>query len=1411
MSERDASTRSAPDLAQQLWSLWQQGEQPDPARFLAGAGEVEPAELVAVLRVDQHERWRRGERVPAEAYLERFPALAADAERAVELIYCEYLLLEEAGERPAPAAFVGRFPRHADRLRQQLTFHGNSGDPDNGSGSTRLDPEDVPHTLSMSAAPAFHAPSSWPAPADYALVRELGRGGMGVVYEVFDRRRGRRVALKTMQAIDPAGLLRFKQEFRSLAGLSHPNLVALYELVGDGPRWFYTMELVEGVPFLRHVRASAGPPPAVPRGADPETLAAPDQAPPPPPPPPPATGPSPTQLTRLRDALAQLAAGVHFLHQAGKLHRDIKPGNVLVTRQGRVVLLDFGLAAELDRGQRHRSVHLLGTVAYMAPEQAACQPVSPASDWYSVGVMLYEALTGRLPIDGPAVEILLRKQQEDPPPPGSVAPGVPPDLDALCVELLRRSPEGRPGGDEVLQRLLPGPDAAVPVTPPRSPSGLEVPLIGRRTHLEALAAAFAAVRQGRPVTVLVHGRSGAGKSALVRCFLDGLAERGEAVVLSGRCYEQESVPYKAWDSLVDSLSRYLEGLPRAGAEALLPRDILSLARVFPVLRRLPAVAEAPRRGPDVTDPQEVRRRGLAALRELLARLGDRRPLVLAIDDLQWGDSDSAALLADLLRPPDPPLLLLVGSYRSEDAATSPCLRALRQAGEGGLDRRELAVEPLTEDERRELALALLAPRDQAGLAHAEAIARQSGGYPFFVYELVQYLQAGTPPDGEAAGPAGDLTLSEVLWQRVCRLPAEARRLLEVVAVAGRPLRQADACAAAGLGGDDRAALLTLRAGRLLRGMGPSEGGEVETYHDRIRETVVARLDPDTLRGHHDRLARVLEAAGGADPEVLAIHWQGAGEPERAGGYYALAAEQAAEALAFARAANLYRRALDLNGGDDAATRGLRMRLGDALANAGRGAEAARVYLELAGGATPAEGLELQRRAALQLLCCGHVDAGLATLRTVLDAVGLTLPTPRRALVGLLWQRLKLWLRGLRCTPRPLEQVPPGDLLRLNACGTAAIGLSLVDPIPGAYFQALSVLLALRAGEPLHLAQALAIEAAHVSVGGGRSRRRTARLLRAAEEVARGTGQPYPLAVAALGRGIAAALAGDWRQAVEGCELAETVLRENCAGVMWELGTAYRFGLWPRMFMGDVAEIARRLPVLLKEARERDDRYTMTNLSLVVGTFTHLAADEPARARDVLQEVMAGWSRGGFHVQHMNRLYDETQIDLYTGDGPSAWRWLTAGWESVRRSFLLRVQQVRIFMRDLRARSALAAAAGAADPAPLLRAAAGEARALRRERMPWAGALARLAEAGIAAARGDLAGAASLYGDAADRLQAADMHLYAAAARRRRGQLLGGPDGNELLARAETWMTAQGVRSIERMTALLAPLHSRSKG
>jgi hypothetical protein len=749
----------------------------------------------------------------------------------------------------------------------------------------------------------------------------------------------------------------------------------------------------------------------------------------------------------------------------------------------------------------------------------------------------------------------------------------------------------------------------------------------------------------------------------------------------------------------------------------------------------------------------------------------------------------------LLGPPDPPILLLVCAYRSEDLE-SPCLRAFRRlAGpERACEWVTLPVLPLDEPEREELARELLSGSAASPESVAE-IARQSGGLPVFVHELARHLRAG-----EKLGESGALSLSAVLWGRVVRLGPAARRLLEAVAVAGRPLGLSEACAAAGVEGESVEALALLRGERLVRTT-PAEGGEqIEAYHDRIRETVVTRLSPAERAAHHRRLADALASAG-ADPEWRAVHLLGAGEAERAGELFALAAERAAEALAFDRAARLYRQALTHRASADAAQRRrLRVRLGEALALSGHAAAAAAELQAVAEDGGP-DALDLLRRAALLLLSSGHVDEGMKALRRVLSSVGLSLcGSPRSSFWSLVWQRLRLRLRGLGYTLRKAEDVPAELLRRQDVCDTAATGLTMVDTIQGAYFQSLSLRLALQAGEPRRLVRALAAEGGHESAEGTRSPHRSKTLLDAAEELASRTGDAYGRGRVMTIRGAAAALAGRWAEAVAACDAGEEVLRD-LPGTTWELGLAHRFGLWSLLYLGELNEVSRRLPRLLKLARERDDLYEETNLCLVVRTSLRLAADEPARARQELAEAMARWSQHGFHVQHMNRLYDDVQIDLYQNDGESARHRLMDGWGEIERSQLLRVQQVRIFLTHVRARTALALAARRPDES-LLRAAARDAWALASEGAPWAAALGRLIEAGIAARRG--ADAAELLADAADRCEAAQMGLYAACARWLRGRLLVGGEGRRLSELAAAWMAAQRVVKCDRIAMLLVP-------
>lgn len=288
-----------------------------------------------------------GSQPSIQSYLER---VDEDVQPTLlrNLLAIEFERRRAAGEQSLVEDYVARFPRFGTLIREVFL--------DVAAPSSVVSQETAAPKVAACKASAVSRLG------DYRLLGQLGRGGMGVVYEALHVQRGDRMALKTLPSLDGAALHRFKREFRSLADVNHPNLIGLHTLEADGGQWFFTMDLVEGVDFLKYVRPN-------------DSL---DEA-------------------RLRAALAQLVTGVIALHGHHIIHRDLKPPNVMVTHDGRVVVLDFGLVLELDSvGFLSRTTDkVAGTPTYMAPEQAAAGNVTAASDWYAVGVMLYEALAGK--------------------------------------------------------------------------------------------------------------------------------------------------------------------------------------------------------------------------------------------------------------------------------------------------------------------------------------------------------------------------------------------------------------------------------------------------------------------------------------------------------------------------------------------------------------------------------------------------------------------------------------------------------------------------------------------------------------------------------------------------------------------------------------------------------------------------------------------------------------------------------------------------------------------------------------------------------------------------------------------------------------------------------------------------------
>ena len=900
----------------------------------------------------------------------------------------------------------------------------------------------------------------------------------------------------------------------------------------------------------------------------------------------------------------------------------------------------------------------------------------------------------------------------------------------------------------------------------------------------------------------VGGSPGMGKSTIVHQFLDELAREGDAIVLRGRAYERESVPFKAVDSVVDALSRYLLYMTDSHEPIALPAGVATLGRVFPVLRRVPAIAELPPES--LGDPQRVRRRAFIALRELLASVSALKPLVIYIDDVQWGDTDSAAMLLELVRPPDAPPLLLVLTYRDNESPASPFLTETQARWPVGAKVRDLTVGPLDAEQATNLAFVLLGSTEDARTTAAD-VARESGGSPFLVEELVGSLReeglAGAA-QGARVGVA-PITLEQIVTRRVARLPGDARSALEMVAIEGRPLSVSVLSAASTSPQDTDDVLALLRARRFIRS-GLRGGHEtVEISHDRIRETLVGQLSVEVARDHHRRIAEVLEARVDASPESIATHLLGAGERVRGAEFAERAAEQAAATLAFDQAAELFRLAVAAIPASDPDGRRLRVRLAQVLEWAGRGGEAARVYLDAADGAPAQERTELERAAAEHLLTSGRIDEGTAVLHRVLDAVGIRAPRSAPAVIfWLLVYRLWLRLRGLRFEERDPEMVRQEDRLRIDALYAVSMGFAVVDVVLSACMTTRHLIAALRGGDRAAVLRAATLQMSLVASDGGEESARDRALTETACRLAEGGESAEANAFLQSNLGTSLYLRGRWRKAQRVLDAAFAEYPNNRAG--WQ-SNANVFCACALVYSGQIRELTRRHPRWVADATDRGDLYTLAGLQASHPTVVWLAADNPTAARRNASEVMAQWPRNKFLVQHWQAMLCEAEIQLYAGDGQGAYDRLLRDARPLTRSLLLNAQIIRGVTYFVRGRAAVASIAtkdgsGAARAAEARRLV----RRLERERMPWTSTFASLVAAAVENASAQRPAAIASLRAAIDRARVADMTMHGAAATRQLGLLLGGEEGRGLVREADDRMRGEGIMVPAQWVAMLLP-------
>jgi len=1198
----------------------------------------------------------------------------------------------------------------------------------------------------------------------YEIVREVGAGAFGVVWEALDRRTGQRVAIKSVRWATPDDFRDLKREFRALRDIVHPCLVPLGRLVVDDGRCFYTMELVEGVTLtaaLADWRARGG--------ADYRWLAR---------------------------VFRDIADGLGALHAHGKLHRDVKPDNVVVSDAGRARLIDYGLVSHLHSriSTKSREGVMAGTFAYASPEALRGEALSLASDWFGFGVMLHEALSGSLPFSSAMSQALGAA-------PGTLPPGVPASLEDLCRRLLAAEAVARPGHGHVgarLAELMVGEPAAGEATPDRSPRDVsreDALFIGRAESVAQLEA-LAREADTRPVLVMIAGESGVGKTRLAEHVL-AAEEASGALVLRGRCHPNERVPFNAFDAVADELARVLEHAEPALAAAVEPRDPAPLGRLFPALGR--ACGVAPAAGAEL-DASPSLAQAADALAELLARLARRRRVRVLIDDLHWSDRDSVALLGHLLDSPHaPPLFLLATTRVGEDGAPPAPLARLAPAA------RVHHLVPLEPVDRATLARALAELHGLEGDA-VRPLTDIGGGSPYYMRVLAEHAARA----GLRVGAGPGATLAAFLADRVAELPATDREVLSLVALAGGPLPSGVLAAVPGLEGVVWSALERLEAVRFVRRAGGRDA--VEVWHGAVADAMARALGDVEAVARHGALADAYAASALDAPLAHARHLFAAGRDVDAA-RVALAGARAAEARqAFAQAASLYEMVLQRAPGAAEGSPELLAQAGRALVHSGRVGRGAELLDRAAALAEARDGggpwvEEARRDAAYSYLRSGRYTAGRAIFEALLRERGVRWRRTRLgALCSLLWNRLRLrpGRRPSSASAAAAPAAPPEMVERLELMWAAGASLSLYDALRAFDFQARHARLAVRAADPRHLALSVSTRALIGMLEGGRGCEPRA-LADLAEARTRAGPDPDPATVAHLSymsSGVAflrARFADARREARRGVGFC----RRASLDTHWERVSLHWLETSARVVLGDLVGASAHLDGLLAEAEMADDFYMRTLLRLGLSPLAYLADGAPERT---LSACRAAWEDAGDSgYLDAQFLRGALPAALYRRDLPVADDLIRTVWPLLRRHQVLRLQAVRIDALFDRARLALAHAASS-DVLPVVaararRRARKDAARLMREGTFWSAALGQLVLGQVVALGGD-DGARVLFEQAAERFREVEALPHEIAARA--CAAAGHPDADAVRAELFQRLSERGVAEPLPFTWTLAP-------
>ncbi|KPL05788.1 hypothetical protein AMJ71_10985 [candidate division TA06 bacterium SM1_40] len=682
----------------------------------------------------------------------------------------------------------------------------------------------------------------------YKITEELGHGGMAAVYQATDLRTRRSVALKVLLphlSSDDVVRRRFLREAKAAMQLDHPGIVKVYEVGEENDRLFIAMELVEGRTLDAVMRE--------------ERVA----------------------IDRAIEIGLKIADALAAAHRKGIVHRDIKPANIMVYN-GNVKIMDFGLARILEASALTEKYEIVGTLHYMSPQQAVGLQTDVRSDVFSLGVLLYQLLTGTLPFEGEHPGTIIHSiLNSDPLRMEELRDGIPIEVEQVVFKALQKKPQERYQDAEELRSDLERVKETPPGTTPELIATTEVfeeqargiysALVGRKRELDILESHLERALRGEGSTVFVRGEAGIGKSRLV-WELGRRAKREKVRYLVGRClFAEESFPYEPITEVVRSYLQVKGARSKEGLGDLIQERAPHLAERIGVIEGFLQVRED--RESSVVNREQL----WDTACELVRLISRDRPTVVHVEDLHWADQPTLSLLTYVARNLQGERLLIVGTYRPEDLIgkhgdiAHPLIAVLDNMRREGLCE-EIDLGRLDE-EATEGIIHSVFPDSALSESFVHSLYGETEGNPLFILEMLQLMR----DEGVILQEDGGWVVSHVLRKlvipgrindvivnRLRSLSRDERDLVDVASVEGRSFHSDTLCHCLGL--PRMKVLRTLQDLEDSHHLIHASDIEYQFDHGKIRDVVYDGLIPELRNEYHRLIAEYFEVSFGERDE-----------------------------------------------------------------------------------------------------------------------------------------------------------------------------------------------------------------------------------------------------------------------------------------------------------------------------------------------------------------------------------------------------------------------------------------------------------------------------------------------------------------------------------------------------------------